>query len=118
MLGVMTEDALRDELLRLERALACRDRDALPGGYAAVLHGAFRETGASGRAWTRDEMLAMLEDVASSGVEIEAFAVERLADSVVLATYETGGARPARRMSVWVHDGGRWRIRYHQGTLT
>jgi ribonuclease HI len=113
----VTDDALRDELLRLELALARRDRDALPGGFAAVLDDGFRETGASGRAWARDEMLAMLEAVGPSEVEIEAFAVERLADGVVLATYETGGARPARRASVWVRDGDRWRIRHHQGTL-
>ena len=112
----MTDDVLRDELLRLERALAGRDRDALPGGYAAVLDDAFREIGASGRAWTRDDTLAMLEDAAPSAVEIEAFAIERLADGVVLATYDTGGSRPARRSSIWIHDGARWRIRYHQGT--
>ena len=113
----MTDDALRDELLRLELALARGDRDALAGGYAAVLDDGFRETGASGRTWTRDEMLAMLEGAARSDVAIEAFEIERLADGMVLATYDVGGARPSRRASLWVHDGDRWRVRFHQGTL-
>jgi ribonuclease HI len=117
MLVGMTDAALADELLRLELAIARRERDALPGGYAAVLDDEFRETGASGRAWTRAEMLDALEGAAASPVEIEAFAIERLADAVVLATYDTGGARPARRASIWIHDGGRWRLRFHQGTL-
>jgi ribonuclease HI len=61
-------------------------------------------------------MLQMLEGAAPSTVDIEAFAVEPLADGVVLATYETGGALPARRCSIWVRYGDRWRIRFHQGT--
>lgn len=113
----MIDAALADELLRLELAIARRDRDALPGGYESVLDDAFRETGASGRAWTRGEMLEALEGAAPAVVEIEAFAIERLADGVALATYDTGGARPARRASIWIHAGGRWRLRYHQGTL-
>jgi ribonuclease HI len=112
----VTDDALRDELLRLELALARRDRDALPGGYAAVLDDGFRETGASGRSWSRDDTLAMLEAAPPSTVEIATFEIERLADGVVLATFETGGSRPARRASIWVRVGERWRIRFHQGT--
>lgn len=112
----MTDEALRDELLRLETALARRDEAALPGGYAAALDDAFRETGASGRAWTRDEMLALLAGATPGEGELDGFGIERLADGVILATYETGGARPARRASIWVRDGGRWRLRFHQGT--
>jgi ribonuclease HI len=112
----VTDDALRDELLRLETALACRDEAAIPGGYEAVLDDGFRETGASGRAWTRGEMLAMLASATRSEGELERFGIERLGDGVVLATYETGGVRPARRSSVWVRSGGRWRLRFHQGT--
>ncbi len=58
----------------------------------------------------------MLERAAPHEVVIEGFAVEELAPGVILATYDTGGARPARRTSIWVLDDGRWRIRFHQGT--
>lgn len=113
----MTDDALAHDLLRLELAIARRRPDDLPGGYAALLHDGFRETGASGRSWTRDEMLEALEAAPPSEVTIEAFAIERLAEDVVLATYETGPPRPARRVSIWVRHGDRWRLRFHQGTL-
>jgi ribonuclease HI len=113
----VTDDALADDLLRLELAIARRRPDDLPGGYAAVLDDGFRETGASGRSWTRDESLEALATAPPSDVEIEAFEIERLADDVVLATYRTGPARPAVRASIWVRDGDRWRLRFHQGTL-
>lgn len=106
---------LRDELLRLELALAQRREADLPGGYAAVIHAAFRETGASGRRWTRDAMLEALAGAARSEVTIDDFEIETLAPGVVLATDQTVGIRPARRASVWVLEGGRWRVRYHHG---
>ncbi len=112
----MPDDALTDDLLALELAIAGRRPDDLPGGYAGVLDDEFRETGASGRSWTRDEMLAALAGSPPAEIEIRAFAIERLAVGVVLATYETGPARPARRVSIWVREGDRWRLRFHQGT--
>ena len=110
------DEVLRRELLRLETALARRDEAAIPGGFAAVLDDDFRETGASGRAWTRDAMLAMLAGAAPSDVELDGFEIERIGDEAILATYDTAGARPARRASLWVCDGDRWRLRFHQGT--
>ena len=113
----MPHDALRAALLRLELAIAQRRRGDLPGGtYEAVIHEAFHETGASGRWWTREEMLAALEGANIARVEIARFELEALADGVVLATYDTGGDRPARRASIWVLDAGQWRLRFHQGT--
>lgn len=112
----MNDDALRDELLRLETALARRDEAAIPGGYEAVVDDGFREIGASGRAWTRDEMLAMLASATPSELVLTGFEVERLGDDVVLATYETAGGRSVRRASIWVRVAGCWRLRFHQGT--
>jgi ribonuclease HI len=111
-------DGLRAEFLRVELAIAERRVADLPGAsYASVLHEAFHETGASGRVWTRDEVLADLAAAEPTDVTIEGFEIELLADGVVLATYTTGGSRPARRASVWMLDAGRWRLRFHQGTL-
>ena len=111
-------DDLRARLLRLELALAQRRLADLPGGTCeAVLHAEFREIGASGRWWTHDDTLEMLGGAEASDVPIERFEIEELAPSVVLATYDTGGSRPARRVSVWVLDGDQWRMRFHQGTL-
>jgi ribonuclease HI len=111
-------DDLRDELLRLELAVAERRVADLPGGsYGAVLHDAFHETGASGRWWSREAILGALDGAETARVEIERFEIEQVAHDVILATYETTGERPARRSSIWVLDHGRWRLRFHQGTL-
>jgi len=108
--------ALREELLGLETALARRDAAAIPGGYEAVLHDDFREHGASGHVWTREATLAMLAGATPADVELAGFEIEWITADVVLATYETAGARPSRRVSIWVRDGDRWRLRFHQGT--
>jgi ribonuclease HI len=110
-------DDLRAELLRLELAIAQRRLADLPGGYASVIHEAFHETGASGRWWTREETLGELERTPAAGDSIKRFEIDRLAEGVVLATFDSGGERPARRVSIWVRDEGRWRLRFHQGTL-
>lgn len=113
-----------DTLLALELALARRDEAAIPGGYEAVLHEAFLEFGSSGRTWSRAEILEALRAAPpTDAVSIEAFATHELAPGVYLATFETAGIDPAnglrvrrRRSSVWIRDGDRHRIRFHQGT--
>jgi ribonuclease HI len=82
-----------------------------------LLHDGFVEHGASARIWTKSEILDDLEaDPAFAGAASNVTAVA-LATDVVLVTYEITGPRPSLRSSVWVHDGGRWRLRFHQGTL-
>lgn len=129
----MTESALVDpsldtdlatELLVLELALARRDLAALPGGVDAVLDDGFVEFGASGRRWDRVAILEMLRDTPPADIIIDGFAAVPLADNVVLASYRlrSGGLDGSRhaslRSSVWVQCGGRWRMRFHQGTAT
>jgi ribonuclease HI len=109
-------EALRGELLSLESALAQRRVADLPGGYEAVLHPEFHETGASGRWWSRAQTMVALEAAAPDDIALERFEVAVISPGVVLATYDTAGARPARRASIWVRDGRQWRIRFHQGT--
>jgi ribonuclease HI len=114
--GLPTDD-LRAELLRLELAVAQRRVADLPGSaYGAVIHESFHETGASGRWWTREAILEALDGAEVTDVQIERFEIEALSEALVLATYDTGGDRPARRASIWVLDGGQWRLRFHQGT--
>ena len=112
------EGELRAVLLRLERAIAERRLDDLPaGGYQAVIHEAFHETGASGRRWSREATLAALNAADVAEVPISGFDVDRIAPDCALVTYDIGGPRPTRRASLWVRDGTRWRMRFHQGTL-
>jgi hypothetical protein len=111
------DDDLRDEVLRLETALAERDEAAIDGGYESVLHEDFTEIGASGRDWTRAAVLEALRGVeATTPVEFVDFRIARVSDDVVLALFEIADDRPARRSSLWVRDRGRWRLRFHQAT--
>jgi len=109
-------DAVREELLRLELALARRDPRGIDGGLASLIARDFVEFGASGRTWTADETREMVAAEAPTDLAIEGFAVAPLAAEVVLATYRTGPTRPANRASIWVRRDGRWQMRFHQGT--
>jgi ribonuclease HI len=89
------------------------------GRLRDLLHPDFREHGASGRVWTLDTIVADLTASPATGVRATDLQAHRLAEDVVLVTYRTAGDRPALRSSVWVRGTtGRWRLRFHQGTLT
>jgi hypothetical protein len=96
----------------------------------ALLHPDFFEFGASGRCWTRDEIIAMLaEEPAADGQEAVATVSDmtgtRLADDVVLVTYTTerladANGRPGRRChrsTIWRRTPEGWRAYFHQGTV-
>jgi ribonuclease HI len=115
--GILDESV--DALGAAETALARRDR-AWPGGLAALLDEAFVEVGASGRPWSRAEVVAVLDVAPSSTVALHDLVVERLTEDVALVRFVTEEPGPtprrARRASVWVRREGTWRLRYHQGT--
>lgn len=115
----MTDDPdLATTLYRLEAALASADPAGIDGGLAALIPDDFLEFGASGRTWTAPEVRVALDrEAAADLVELLDFAVTELAPGVVLATYRLGPPRPSRRSSIWVLRDGRWRVRFHQGTL-
>jgi len=109
---------LREALLRLECALAERDRDAAPGGdLASLLDDPFLEYGASGRRWDRESTVAAFATAGHRHVSIAGFDVQPVSPDRVIATYEavTGGVR-TRRTSVWDRRAGDWRVRLHVGT--
>jgi hypothetical protein len=112
----MNAREVRDELLRLETALALRDPEGIEGGLMSLIAPDFFEFGSSGRVWDARNVHEVLEVPRGDPVSIEQFVVSHLGDSAVLATYRTVGPRPASRSSIWVHREGRWLIRFHQGT--
>ncbi|MDT9686498.1 DUF4440 domain-containing protein [Streptomyces sp. TRM76323] len=92
---------------------------------ARLLDPEFTEVGASGRRWTRDEMLAGLPGTAGDAegphYEVSRMAGVPLAPDLVHLTYETvADGRRARRSSLWRRAadgaGAPWRLYYHQGT--
>lgn len=88
-----------------------------PPSAAELLHRSFTETGASGRDYDRDQVLASLAPL--DGVQVTDMVADEVAPGVVLVRYTTiepGGQ--VLRSSLWVREGGRWLLRHHQGTPT
>jgi len=111
--------SLSKQIQDLEERLACRQvqsRDELSG----LLAEGFREHGASGRAYSRAEVLESYELGRPIEVELFDFSVTSLGLDAALATYRSREAdeRRARRVSVWVKEDGHWRILFHQGTVS
>lgn len=87
------------------------------GRTAVLLHPDFMEIGSSGRVWTRDAMMMALEEDPGERTDIEILGAERIGSSAVLLTYRSfARSGTTLRSSLWVLDGGRWRLRFHQGT--
>jgi len=116
---VRASDDLRDELLRLERALAERDPGALPEGVdlGSLVTDDFLEFGSSGRVWDAASVHHALASTPGP-VSIEDFAVDLVAPDVALVTYRMTDPIPSNRSSLWVRRDGRWVMRFHQGTRT
>ena len=105
-----------DEVVALERALLSAEVRSDPDAVAALLDPAWNEHGASGRRWSRAEMLATISPLGADA-DLEVLSVEPLADDVVLLLWRSHtDAGTSLRSSVWVRSGGQWRQRFHQGT--
>jgi hypothetical protein len=78
----------------------------------------YREIGASGRLWTREETLEALALEQDDGApEVEELHAVELAEGLVLLTYLSDRAgRRVRRSSIWRRADGRWRLVHHQGS--
>lgn len=112
----MSAREVRDELLRLESALASRDPAGVEGGLMSLIADDFVEFGQSGRVWTAESIREAFDVPPGEPAAIEGFEVAELADGVVLVTYQTTGQPPVDRSSIWVRRDGRWQVRFHQGT--
>ena len=109
-------DEVREELLRLESALASRNPTGIDGGLTSLIADDFLEFGSSGRVWTAESIRETLEVPLGERLPIEDFEVALLGDGVVLATFRTPGAPGVNRSSIWVRRDGGWQVRFHQGT--
>lgn len=85
---------------------AWMDRHLAPG---------FSEFGVSGQAYSREEILAL--DVGEIDAVLRRLHVRRLAEGVVLVTYQSEVAgEPAHRSSIWRLTAAGWQMEFHQGT--
>ena len=115
------ETVRRAELRLLEPEVRADAKD-----LAILLHPEFHEIGASGRRWTRAEVIqefAQYEPVSDNpNVVVQDMSVQSVSGGVVLVTYRTiEPERSVLRSSLWVRDskpseGESWQIIFHQGT--
>ncbi|MEU2244630.1 nuclear transport factor 2 family protein [Streptomyces sp. NPDC018338] len=110
--AIVRERRLHDPSVRLSGPLA-----------EALFDPEFIEVGASGRRWTRAEMVAALPTLhggseSSTPITAERFEGTVLAPGIVHLTYETRiEDRHAHRSSIWRRDAaGEFRLYYHQAT--
>ncbi|GAB3624574.1 ribonuclease HI family protein [Mariniluteicoccus endophyticus] len=106
----------RDLVISLEKSLLTDEVRSDRGEVAALLHDDWYEIGASGRLWTRAEMLAEIGPLAQP-VECDVIRCTPLgADEMLLLWRSVSGDDSALRTSLWVRVSGNWRQRFHQGT--
>jgi hypothetical protein len=101
-----------------EEIRALEERLSDPGaGDLELLDGEFFEHGSSGQRLARTAVVDWLAGGGRPGYRMEEFAVRRLSDTVVLATYvAVAGPRRSLRSSIWVRRAEGWRMTFHQGT--
>ena len=90
--------------------------------FDAMVAPQFWEVGASGRKYSKRDVLDVLEarhtQPAHEDFSLSDFACLELAADLYLATYQlTLANRVSRRATIWRHTDSKWQIVYHQGTL-
>ena len=118
-------NGISDALRRLEEALLDPAVRRVHARVEALLADDFIEFGASGRVWTRDQILESLAAETPTQIAIQDFRCALLADEVALVTYRavrtdagSGIQISSLRSSIWTNTPEGWRLRFHQGTRT
>lgn len=114
------------EIRSLEEALhrpeIRRSREAVED----LLAEGFMEFGASGRVYERAtiiDQLAEQSDDNDGELLASNYALKPISNDAVLLTYETersyqdGSKRRVLRSSIWKHNGLKWQMLFHQGTI-
>lgn len=107
------EERLLNPAVRHERA-----------AVSALLADDFVEYGASGRVFTKAEILDLLAAESPQRIEMTEFVARLVAPDVALVTYraarrsQSGQDAVSLRSSLWIHHGHRWQLLFHQGTTS
>ncbi len=113
-------NAILSDLVEQEHALMDPAVRADPERVIALLHEDFEEVGASGRHWHRDAIVDHLAKDPGVGSETSQVDAKFVSHDAVLITYAARyldeSHAVSRRSSLWIHEHGKWALRYHQGT--
>ncbi|MBU2809138.1 nuclear transport factor 2 family protein [Acidithiobacillus ferrooxidans F221] len=105
------EEALLDQIVRQS-----------PSRLSDLIADDFVEFGASGRVYTKQDVLDASSRLPDVVTPLGAFEVLVATADMAFVTYRStirdddGTVREALRSSLWVLRDGRWQIRFHQGT--
>lgn len=115
------DEAVRNELVGLELALLQPGVRASRERLDALLCDDFREIGATGRTFGKEDVLGRLPGERGVGFEATHFEVRAIAPGVALVVYraarqERGIPAYSLRSSLWRREAGGWRMAFHQGT--
>jgi hypothetical protein len=115
--AVLSELVAREPLFhRPEWGVTRRD-------FEAMIASDFWEIGASGRRYSRDYVLAVLESQRDGAQPDDTWSADdfhcrKLARDLYLLTYTLyQGDRKTRRTTIWHNTPGGWRALFHQGTV-
>ncbi|HEU4346042.1 MAG TPA: nuclear transport factor 2 family protein [Candidatus Binatia bacterium] len=112
----------RDKMIfELEQRLAQVGRKLSAEDASSLIADDFLEFGASGKVWTKAEIISAMSQWNPIERIVEEFTVRELSDSVCLVTYKVIGVdrQPSPfslRSSIWRNNGETWQILFHQGT--
>jgi hypothetical protein len=124
-LASTTDSKLLDVLAELRRREPIFHRPefgATRAEFERMVDEDFWEVGASGRRYTRQYVLEVLEDRARTSEEDQwettDFRCQELATNLYLLTYTLRqGERVTRRTTLWRRVAADWKIVFHQGTI-
>lgn len=107
----------KNAFLELERHLLDPEIRHSRAELEGLIHDDFKEFGTSGRVYTKGSIIFLMTQQDYAEINIRDFRVVNLSPTSVLVTYRTAGTTgDVRRSSIWIFDGTRWRIIFHQGT--
>lgn len=114
--------AVEYELMRREPIFHRPELGTTRADFEAQTAPDFWEVGASGRRYSRDEVLAALEarhaQPHDDEWETSDFRCREIGPDSYAVTYVLRqGERITRRLTLWRRDDDGWRILYHQGTI-
>ena len=104
-----------EQVVALERSLLTDEVRSDPASVAALLHPDWQEVGASGRLWSREELLAEIGPIAPAALDV--VSVTEVAPGCLLLLWRSStDAGSTLRSSVWVRGRHGWQQAFHQGT--
>jgi hypothetical protein len=119
----MKLEEVKAELMALEPIFHRPEAGTTRADFERMMAAEFREVGASGRRYSREFVLDVLdqrhmaphEDV----LEASGFECVWLCGETYLLTYDLlqDGVRRTRRSTIWRREADGWKIVFHQGTM-